>query len=101
MNDLERLEESISKIYRHYYLDVYRFLICFSGNQNDAEDLTQEVFIRVLNNLANFNGGNLKTWIFSIAKHTAIDHYRKKDLFLYLRMGSLIRWFQLQRSRMS
>ncbi|MGP9043990.1 RNA polymerase sigma factor [Cytobacillus kochii] len=78
MNDLERLEESISKIYRHYYLDVYRFLICFSGNQNDAEDLTQEVFIRVLNNLANFNGGNLKTWIFSIAKHTAIDHYRKK-----------------------
>ncbi|MFK9095379.1 RNA polymerase sigma factor [Bacillus salipaludis] len=79
MIDLENLEESISEIYQKHYLDVYRFLICFSGNQNDAEDLTQEVFIRVLNHLANFqSGNNLKTWIFSIAKHVAIDHYRKK-----------------------
>jgi RNA polymerase sigma-70 factor (ECF subfamily) len=77
--DLKNLEDSISEIYQKHYLDVYRFLICFSGNQNDAEDLTQEVFIRVLNNLANFHSGNnLKTWIFSIAKHIAIDHYRKK-----------------------
>ena len=50
-----------------------------AGNQHDAEDITQEVFIRVLNNLSNFNSsGNLKTWIFSIAKHAAVDHYRKK-----------------------
>lgn len=79
MIDLENLEESIIKIYNNNYLDVYRFLVCFSGNQNDAEDLTQEVFIRVLKNLSRFNNGNnLKTWIFSIAKHVAIDHYRKK-----------------------
>ncbi|OIK09287.1 RNA polymerase subunit sigma-70 [Bacillus sp. MUM 116] len=78
MNDFENLEDSISAIYRLHYLDVYRFLICFSGNQNDAEDMTQEVFIRVLNNLSSFNSGNLKTWIFAIAKHVAIDHYRKK-----------------------
>ncbi|MDR6999910.1 RNA polymerase sigma factor [Neobacillus niacini] len=78
MNDFENLEDSISEIYRLHYLDVYRFLICFSGNQNEAEDLTQEVFIRVLNNLSNFNNGNLKTWIFAIAKHVAIDYYRKK-----------------------
>lgn len=79
MIDLDHLEDSISKIYSKYYLDVYRFLVCFSGNQNDAEDLTQEVFIRVLNNLSTFNNeNNLKTWIFSIAKHVAVDHYRKK-----------------------
>ncbi|MGM0837941.1 MAG: RNA polymerase sigma factor [Bacillota bacterium] len=75
----DNLEDSISKIYRKHYLDVYRFLVCFSGNQNDAEDLTQEVFIRVLNHLSTFNNENkLKTWIFSIAKHVAVDHYRKK-----------------------
>lgn len=78
MIDGENLEDSIIEIYRRHYLDVYRFLICFTGNQNDAEDLTQEVFIRVLNNLSNFHTGSLKTWIFSIAKHIAIDHYRKK-----------------------
>jgi RNA polymerase sigma-70 factor, ECF subfamily len=75
----EKLEEQIDKIYNRHYMEVYRFLICFSGNQNDAEDLTQEVFIRVLNNLSNIHSiNNLKTWIFSIAKHVAIDHYRKK-----------------------
>lgn len=88
MIDLDNLEDSISKIYRQYYLDVYRFLICFSGNQNDAEDITQEVFIRVLNNLSHFNGsGNLKTWIFSIAKHVAVDHYRKKKFISFFKEG--------------
>ncbi|MFJ5621512.1 RNA polymerase sigma factor [Peribacillus loiseleuriae] len=81
MFDLENkdLEDRISEIYHHYYLDVYKFLICYSGNQNDAEDLTQEVFIRVLNNLSNLSRVTyLKPWIFSIAKHVAVDHYRKK-----------------------
>ncbi|MEH6941017.1 RNA polymerase sigma factor [Bacillus sp. JJ722] len=78
MVDLGNLEDRIIEIYKSFYLDVYRFLICFSGNQNDAEDMTQEVFIRVLNNLSNYNSNqNLKTWIFSIAKHVAIDHHRR------------------------
>jgi RNA polymerase sigma-70 factor, ECF subfamily len=77
--DSKCLESRIVNIYNDHYLNVYKFLICFSGNQNDAEDMTQEVFIRVLKNLPNFNGqNNLKTWIFSIAKHVAVDHYRKK-----------------------
>jgi len=83
--DSNNLESRIVEIYNLYYLDVYRFLVCFSGNQNDAEDLTQEVFIRVLKSLTNFNGKyNLKTWIFSIAKHVAVDHYRKKKVCLFI-----------------
>lgn len=49
-------------IYNNHYLDVYRFRVCFTGNWSDAEDLTQEVFIRVLKNLCNFNSRyNLNT----------------------------------------
>ncbi|MFC5734919.1 RNA polymerase sigma factor [Cytobacillus gottheilii] len=79
MPDQENLEQMIHQLYNRHYLEVYRFLICFSGNQNDAEDLTQEVFMRVLNNSSTIPSLiNVKTWIFSIAKHVAVDHYRKK-----------------------
>lgn len=88
MVDLKNLESSIVIIYNDHYLDVFRFLVYFSGNQNDAEDLTQEVFIRVLKNLPHFkNGNNLKTWIFSIAKHVAVDHYRKKKFISVFKEG--------------
>ncbi|MGD6775647.1 RNA polymerase sigma factor [Sutcliffiella horikoshii] len=88
MINVKDIESSIVVIYNKHHLDVYRFLICFSGNQNDAEDLTQEVFIRVLKNLPNFNcTNNLKTWIFSIAKHVAIDHYRKRKFATIFREG--------------
>jgi RNA polymerase sigma-70 factor, ECF subfamily len=86
--DTENLEDGISEIYNLHYLDVYRFLVCFSGSQNDAEDLTQEVFIRVLNNMSDLSRvSNFKTWIFSIAKHVAIDHYRKKRFSLIFSEG--------------
>jgi RNA polymerase sigma-70 factor, ECF subfamily len=83
---LEHLEKSIETIYEQYYRDVYRFLIVFTGNQNDAEDLTQEVFIRVLKSLSKFNHHYpFKTWVLSIAKHVAIDHYRRKKFYSIFR----------------
>lgn len=88
MFESEQLEKNISDIYNQHYLDVYKFLICFTGNQHDAEDMTQEVFIRVLNQLSRFNhSSNMKTWIFSIAKHIAIDHYRKKKFTSIFKEG--------------
>ncbi|MBU9720115.1 RNA polymerase sigma factor [Bacillus alkalicola] len=80
--DLDNLEDTIERIYEQYYLDVYKFLVSFTGNQSDAEDLTQDVFIRVLKSLPKFNEHyKLKTWVLSIAKHTAIDHFRKKKFY--------------------
>ncbi len=64
MLDQDNLDESIEIVYNKYYLDVYKFLICFTGNQNDAEDLTQDVFIRLLQSRSKFNKQcTLKTWI--------------------------------------
>ncbi|TQR35516.1 RNA polymerase sigma factor [Brevibacillus brevis] len=77
----EDIEQRISAIYHAHYQDVYYFLLHFTGNQNDAEDLTQEVFTRVLKGLAGFDGRvTLKTWLFSIAKHAAIDQHRKQKV---------------------
>lgn len=75
----DKLEDVIAELYDFYYQDVYKFLICFTGNLNDAEDLTQEVFMRVLKSYQNYNHqGSIKTWIISIAKYAAIDQLRKK-----------------------
>ncbi|MDQ0888784.1 RNA polymerase sigma-70 factor (ECF subfamily) [Paenibacillus sp. V4I9] len=75
-------ELTIDSIYEEHYKSVYGFLICFTGNKSDAEDLTQEVFIKVIKSIANFNRYfQLRSWILSIAKHVAIDHYRRKKFY--------------------
>lgn len=48
-------------------------------NREQAEDLVQEVYIRVLKSYDRFEGkSNEKTWLFAIAKNVAIDHFRKQ-----------------------
>ncbi|CCF14633.1 RNA polymerase sigma factor sigX [Brevibacillus laterosporus GI-9] len=74
-------KEHIQHIYRTHYQDIYQFLVFFTGDQNEAEDLTQEVFIRLFRSLSSYDGRSpLKLYILSIARYTAIDHYRKKKL---------------------
>lgn len=81
-------EESIEEIYDTYYKDVYHFLIHFIGNRYDAEDLTQEVFIRVLKSLQRYNSqSSMKTWILSISKHVAIDYLRRKKFYSLFKDG--------------
>ncbi|MBB4825952.1 RNA polymerase sigma-70 factor (ECF subfamily) [Sporosarcina luteola] len=83
-----RLENEMIEFYQAHYMDVYRFVMCYSGNREDAEDLTQEVFIRLLRKLPSYDGrSSLRTWIFSIAKHTAIDHYRKNRFSKVFKMS--------------
>lgn len=75
----ETYEERIANLVDTYYQDVFYFLYHFIGNRSDAEDITQEVFIRVLQALPRYDGRvRMKTWIFSIAKHAAIDLYRRR-----------------------
>lgn len=48
-------------------------------NQEDAEDLTQDVFLKL--SKSNKDGiDNLKSWVYTIAKNTITDYYRKKQL---------------------
>lgn len=56
------------------------FNICYGivKNADEAQDLTQETFIRVHKNLARFEGNaSFYTWIYRIAKNVGIDHIRK------------------------
>lgn len=48
-------------------------------NQEDAEDLTQDVFFKLAKSNSN-DIDNLKSWVYTIAKNTITDYYRKKQL---------------------
>lgn len=67
-------------IYREQYPRVKRICLGYAGGSHArADDLTQEVFIRVWQNLSNFRGDSaVSTWIYRIAVNTCLLHLRKK-----------------------
>lgn len=67
------------EIVNRYLKTIYNFVYRLVGNTKEAEDITQEVFLKVWKNLKKFDREkSFKTWIFSIAKNTAIDYLRKR-----------------------
>lgn len=81
--ELETID--IENIYDLYYRDVYHFALFYTNNRQEAEDITQETFIKVMKNIGSLkHPERLKTWMFSIAKHTAIDLKRKQKFIRFL-----------------
>jgi RNA polymerase sigma-70 factor (ECF subfamily) len=66
-------------IHASYYPIIFRYLTRLVG-QNEAEDLTQEVFLRVNRGLPGFKGdAKLSTWIYRIATNVATDRIRSRS----------------------
>lgn len=63
-----------------YKNGIFRFILGFCNNHSDAEDLLQEVFIKVIKGLRNFKGdAKFSTYLFTIARNCCIDRHRKKS----------------------
>lgn len=64
---------------RRYEKPIYNYGIRMTGNNEDALDLMQEVFVSVFRNLSNYRGdGAFKGWLFKIAHYRCIEFYRRK-----------------------
>jgi RNA polymerase sigma-70 factor, ECF subfamily len=75
--DVGLLDELIVR-YQHRLL---RYLLYLSGNREQAEDLFQEVWMRVLVRGAQYNGkARFETWLFTIARNLLIDQRRKRTM---------------------
>ncbi len=67
-----------NELLRIYYEDVYSYLRRLCGSQTDAEDLTQQTFLKVWSSLDGFKGrSRFSTWLYRIAYNTYIDWQRK------------------------
>jgi RNA polymerase sigma-70 factor (ECF subfamily) len=64
---------------RTHHRRVYGLCYRFSGNPADAEDLTQEVFLKVYSNLARFDTvrGSLQVWITTVTRNLLVDNFRR------------------------
>ncbi len=66
-------------IIEFYGRRIYNLSYRYCGRKDEAEDLTQEIFIRVYQNLKSYHpeAGSLQNWILKVARNLAIDHYRQ------------------------
>jgi RNA polymerase sigma-70 factor (ECF subfamily) len=69
----------ITALYDAYHVSVYRYLYYRVESREAAEDLTSEVFLRMLRFISGFQppGSSFQAWLFQIARNLAIDHHRK------------------------
>src|ERR1051326_8697744 len=64
-------------IVRQYWRKVFNVAYKFVGKHDQAEDLTQEIFLKIFKSLDTFDRrANFQTWLISISRNLCIDHYR-------------------------
>ena len=71
--------ECFSVLLDRYSQSVFSLIIKIAGSREDAEELTQDVFLKVFRSLTSFQGNSLfSTWLYRIAYNVAISATRKK-----------------------
>lgn len=70
--------ESLLKVYTR---KIYNLCYRFTGRAEEAEDLTQEVFIKIFRTLQSFDAaqGSFSTWLHRVARNHLVDHYRRNQ----------------------
>ncbi|MDP3712059.1 MAG: RNA polymerase sigma factor SigE [Mycobacteriales bacterium] len=66
------------EVVRLHSARVYRLAYRLTGNRHDAEDLTQEVFVRVFRSLSSYTPGTFEGWLHRITTNLFLDQVRRK-----------------------
>src|SRR5712691_11782651 len=65
-------------IVQQYRRKVFNVAYKFVGRHEEAEDLTQDIFIKIFKSLGTFDRrANFQTWLISVSRNLCIDHYRR------------------------
>jgi RNA polymerase sigma factor (sigma-70 family) len=67
------------EVVREHSPRVYRLAYRLAGNQQDAEDLTQETFVRVFRSLADYTPGTFEGWLHRITTNLFLDMVRRRQ----------------------
>ena len=73
--------DAFAQLYERHFKGIYRYIYLRLGNQFEAEDLTQEVFVKALEAISSYKWRDLPfaSWLYRIAHNRVIDHVRKQS----------------------
>ena len=70
-------QDAWAEIVRLHWRKVFNIAYKFTGKHDQAEDLTQDVFVKIFKSLDTFDRrANFQTWLVSVSRNLCIDHYR-------------------------
>ena len=74
--------DSLIPLFDKYQVRIYNFFLRYTHDKEASEDLTQNVFSRIISYRKSYNEVySFKTWIYQIARNVHIDHYSKNQHF--------------------
>ncbi len=72
-------DQALTALYNHYFERIYRFIFYRVSHKETAEDLTEDVFVKLFAKLKDLEQtGAFEGWLFQIARNQVIDYYRSK-----------------------
>ena len=69
--------KAVAAVFEYYYPKIYRYFYYRCESKEEAEDLASEVFVKVVKAIKH-QSGNFEAWLYTIAKNTLTDYYRRK-----------------------
>ena len=70
-------QQAWEQIVRLHWRKVFNVAYKFVGKHDEAEDLTQDIFLKIFKSLDTFDRrANFQTWLISVSRNLCIDHYR-------------------------
>ena len=86
-------KEAIQYLVKNYQKNVIKTAYYFVANMEDAEDLSQEVFLEILRSIGRYKkSASLYTWIYRITVNKSLDHLRKQHRRSFVqKMGTILR----------
>ena len=78
---IEGNQWAFTRLYDEHFDKVYRYVYLRIGNRPEAEDLTQEVFLKALQSIGSYKWRDVPfaAWLFRIAHNPVVDHVRKQS----------------------
>jgi RNA polymerase sigma-70 factor (ECF subfamily) len=73
-------QQAFAQLYEEHFDKIYRYVALRVGDKAEAEDITQQVFLKALRSISSFRwkGTPFSAWLFRIAHNQVVDYLRKK-----------------------